>query len=359
MVCIIDTFYTCSAASSIDEIVRSWRRERDGAYGHPRSLLRSFAYSHLQGSTPCSPFRFANGGERGIRTPGGVTHNGFQDRRIKPLCHLSAGNELYVYAPSMDFGISGKVAMVAAASKGIGFASAQQLANEGCILSICARNGAEIEAAAAKLGAKAKGYVVDVTKADDLRSWYESTAGDLGTPQILVTNTGGPPAGHASEMTDEQWESGFQSTLLNVVRLVRLASPAMKERGWGRIVHITSLVAKDPSELLPISSTLRSGLMALTKLQAKEMAQKGVTVNGVLPGHTATARQVHLAEVRAEKENISLDEAMKLQAAGTAMKRFADPREIGAAVAFLCSTQASYVSGVSLLVDGATTTSFG
>jgi len=259
----------------------------------------------------------------------------------------------------MDLGLSGKVAMVAAASKGIGFATAEALAGEGCLVSVCARNIESVTRATNQLGLNAKGYAVDVSSAAQLEQWYLDTRRDMGVPQILVTNTGGPPAGSTSQMTDEQWQSGVESTLLNVVRLVRLATPAMKEAKWGRIVHITSLVAKDPSELLPISSTLRSGLMALTKLQAKELAQFGVTVNGILPGHTFTDRQKHLAEVRAEKEQTSLEEAMKRQAESTAMKRFAQPREIGDAIAFLCSRQASYISGVSLLVDGATTCGFG
>src|SRR5438105_14293446 len=119
------------------------------------------------------------------------------------------------YARRMDFGISGKVAMVAAASKGIGFAAAQQLAKEGGVLSICARNQQEVDAAAANLRG-AKSYVVDVTQRAQLEQWYQDTVRDLGTPEILVTNTGGPPAGHARNMTDEQWESGMVCTITNV-----------------------------------------------------------------------------------------------------------------------------------------------
>jgi 3-oxoacyl-[acyl-carrier protein] reductase len=156
-------------------------------------------------------------------------------------------------------------------------------------------------------------------------------------------------------MSDEQWQLGVDSTLLNVVRLVRLVSPSMKERGWGRIVHITSLVARDPSPVLPISSTIRSGLMALTRLQAQELGPFKVTVNGVLPGHTLTDRQTHLANLRAEKENISVEEAFRLQAEQVPLKRLADPMEIANVVAFLCSEPASYVTGESILVDGGIT----
>ena len=249
--------------------------------------------------------------------------------------------------------------MVAAASQGIGFACAEALAREGCRVSICGRKQPEIEAAASKIGPGHRGYVCDVSLPEDLEKWFASTLADLGPPAILVTNTGGPPAGSVVDMTDEQWAAGIQSTLMNVIRMVRLASPHMQDAKWGRIVHITSLVAKEPSRLLPISTTLRHGLMALTKLQAWELATSAVTVNGVLPGHTLTDRQRHLAEIRAGKEGISFDEAMKRQMEGTAMKRFADPGEIASVVAFLCSESAGYVSGVSLLVDGATTCAVG
>jgi 3-oxoacyl-[acyl-carrier protein] reductase len=259
----------------------------------------------------------------------------------------------------MDLGIKDKVAMVAAGSKGIGLASAKALAAEGCKVSICGRTQESLDRAVAEIGHGAKGYVADVSRIGNLEAWFSQTVSDLGPVQILVTNTGGPPAGNVIDITDEEWESGVQSTLMNVVRMVRLGAPGMKSAKWGRIVHISSLVAKEPAKLLPISSTLRTGLMALTKLQAYELAQSGITVNGILPGHTDTDRQRHLIEIRAEKEGIGLEESAKKQAETTAMKRFARPEEVGDAVAFLCSEKASYISGVSLLVDGATTSAFG
>lgn len=248
--------------------------------------------------------------------------------------------------------------MVAASSKGIGFAAAQALAEEGCLVSLCSRTAADVEAAAAQIPGS-KGYVCDISNPTDLDSWFKLTATDLGQVDILITNTGGPPAGAVGELTDEQWRLGFESTLLNVVRLVRHAMPGMIERKWGRIVHVSSLYAKDPSVLLPMSSTLRMGLMSLTKLQAWEGAQHGVTVNGVLPGHTLTDRQRHLAEVRAEKEKISIEDSVERGSSGTAMKRFADPAEIASVIAFLCSSRASYLSGESIVVDGGTTMTVG
>ena len=175
----------------------------------------------------------------------------------------------------------------------------------------------------------------------------------------MVTNTGGPPAGSWQTISDEQWQMGFDSTLMNVVRMVRDVAPGMKERGWGRIVHNTSLVAKEPNALLPISSTLRAGLMALTRLQALELAPNGVTVNSVLPGHTLTDRQIHLAEIRGQRDGMTLDEALAKQADEVPMKRLGKPEEIAAAIVFFCSQPAAFITGTNLLVDGGITKGLG
>ncbi len=247
----------------------------------------------------------------------------------------------------MDFGLKGKVAMVAAGTKGIGLAIAQELAEEGCRVSVCARNQPE-----KPLGERIDFHACDVSDVHDLEQWHAVTMERIGAPDILVTNTGGPPAGHWTEMTDAQWQGGVDSTLFNVVRLTRLVVPGMAAKGWGRIVHVTSLVAKEPSAMLPISSTLRAGLMALTRLQSTELAPKGITVNSVLPGHTLTDRQRHLAQMRADREGTELGQALEAQAKLIPVGRLGRPEEIAAAVVFLCSSRASFVSGTNLLVDG-------
>lgn len=250
--------------------------------------------------------------------------------------------------------------MVAAASKGIGFATAKLLGQEGCKVSLCGRDESSLIMAKTQLQAEAPNADVaicqaDVTKPEDLERWHQAPVDQLGTPTILVTNTGGPPAGLIDSLTDEQWQLGFETTVMNIVRLCHLAVPGMKTEGFGRIVHITSLVAKEPTQLLAISSTLRAGIMGMTRVQATEYAPFGITVNGVLPGHTMTDRQTHLAEIRAGREDITVEQALQKQADAVPMKRLAEAEEIASAIVFLCSRQAGYITGTNLLVDGGIT----
>jgi len=255
----------------------------------------------------------------------------------------------------MDLGIRGKVAMVAAGSKGIGRAAALALAAEGCAVSISGRGAEALATTLAELkalGVPALAEAADVTRAEDLERWHRATVAALGPVAILVTNTGGPKAATFGDLSDGDWLAGVDSTLLNVIRMTRLVLPGMRERQWGRIVHITSLVAKQPLPLLTISSTLRAGLSGLTRTLAMETAKDGITVNALLPGHIMTERQHHLAEVRSKAEGISVAEHFTRQAAAIPAKRIGEPEEVGAVIAFLCGHPASYLTGQSLLVDG-------
>jgi 3-oxoacyl-[acyl-carrier protein] reductase len=252
----------------------------------------------------------------------------------------------------MDLGIGNRVAMVAAASKGLGKATAAALLREGCRVSICGRDQAALDAAKADLGGSVLTVICDVTKPTDIEDWYRATLEAFGQVDILVTNTGGPPAASFMDLTEAQWESGVQSTLMNVVRMSRLVLPGMRQRKWGRIVHITSLVAKQPLPLLTISSALRAGLSAMTRNMATEFGPDNVLVNAVLPGHVLTDRQIHLGEVRSQKEGISMDQYFAQAAAQIPMGRMGRPEEIGEVIAFLCSDRASYITGASLQVDG-------
>jgi 3-oxoacyl-[acyl-carrier protein] reductase len=235
----------------------------------------------------------------------------------------------------MDLGIRNRVAMVAAASKGLGRAIAESLAAEGCRLSICSRSLESLEPVRAAIGGDTLAVACDVSNGDDLRRWFEETVARFGQVDIVVTNTGGPPAAPFMQLTEEQWRSGIDSTLMNIVRLCRLAIPGMQERKWGRIVHLTSFVAKQPLDLLTVSSTLRAGISALTKTLADQVARDGILVNAVLPGHFLTDRQKHLSEIRAKDQGITPDEYLRKSEAVIPLGRFGRPPELADVVTFL------------------------
>jgi 3-oxoacyl-[acyl-carrier protein] reductase len=254
----------------------------------------------------------------------------------------------------MDLGLKGRVAMIAAASKGIGKACALALAQESCKVSICSRTskvlmetGKELESLTETIG-----LVTDVSSPRGLENWYQATVETFGQVDILVTNTGGPPVSRFLQLTDEQWLAGVESTLMNVVRLSRLVIPGMQQRKWGRIIHLTSLVAKQPVDELTISSTLRAGLSGLTKTMANQLGPDNITVNAVLMGHILTDRQQHLADVRTKEQGITHEQYFERQSAEIPLRRIGEPREVGEVVAFLASERASYVTGVSLQIDG-------
>ncbi len=247
--------------------------------------------------------------------------------------------------------------MVAAATKGLGRACAESLLSEGARVSICGRadgtTGQAVAELAARFGAdRVAGCAADVSSGDDLRRWYDATCEHFGAPSILVTNTGGPPVARFLSADENDWRSGIDSTLLNVVRLCKLVLPAMQAARWGRIVNLTSLVAKQPVDELTISSTLRAGLSGLTKTLANQVARHGVTVNAILTGNVLTDRQFHLAEVRAKERGSSIQSILDEAAQAVPIGRFGTPTEIGDVVAFLCSPRAAFLTGVSLPVDG-------
>ncbi|MFN0112624.1 MAG: SDR family oxidoreductase [Blastocatellia bacterium] len=254
----------------------------------------------------------------------------------------------------MDFGLKGRVAMIAAASKGLGKACALALAQEGCKVSICSRDAETLAKTGEEIAAfgEVLTVVADVASAESLEHWHQATVERFGQMDILVTNTGGPPVSRFMQLTDEQWLAGVESTLMNVVRLSRLVIPGMQQRQWGRIIHLTSLVAKQPLDDLTISSTLRAGLSGLTKTMANQLGPDGITVNALLTGHILTDRQTAIANARTKERGITHEEYFKHATEEIPLRRMGEPREIGEVVAFLASERASYVTGVSLQVDG-------
>ena len=256
----------------------------------------------------------------------------------------------------MDFGLSGRVALVAAASKGIGFAAARELAREGARVFLCSRDEARAGEAAHKIaaetGAECTGVRADVTNDEDARAFVALARERVGRVDILVTNAGGPPTATFESADLEMYRRAFELNALSAVRLAQLVVPAMRAERWGRIVNVTSISVKQPIEGLLLSNTVRAGLTGWAKTLSAEVAAEGVTVNNVAPGYTLTERQDELAAARAGQSGKSKEELIALWAAEVPMRRLAAAEEIAAAVAFLASERAAYITGVTLQVDG-------
>lgn len=256
----------------------------------------------------------------------------------------------------MDFGIAGKIALVTAASKGLGRGSAEALSAEGCRVAICARTRDDVERAAREIAARSghevAPFVADMSRAADIDALLDAVRKRLGDPDIVVCNAGGPPPGNFASTALEQFLPAVELTMMSAIRLTYAAVPAMKAKGWGRIVYITSVSVKQPIPYILLSNTARAGLTGFMKTVAREIAATGVTVNAVLPGTHATDRVQQTARSRAQAEGISVEAAMEAQKANNPMRALGDPRDFGAVVAFLCSRQARFVTGENVLVDG-------
>ncbi|HPC86655.1 MAG TPA: SDR family oxidoreductase [Smithellaceae bacterium] len=256
----------------------------------------------------------------------------------------------------MNFGLKNKIAVVAAASRGLGRAAARQLALEGATVVICSRRKKEITQAAREIEEESGSVVVavraDVTKPKDVQNLVSQVKKRFGTVHVLVNNAGGPPAGEMLTLTDKDWQKAHELTLMSMVRLTRAVLPMMVRQQWGRIITINSIVAKQPINELLLSSAIRPGIGGLTKVLANRYAKHQITVNTVCPGHIRTQRQEELARVRAEARRISVEQYFAETAASIPAARLGRPEEIGSAVAFLASEQAAYINGVNLLVDG-------
>ncbi len=257
---------------------------------------------------------------------------------------------------AMDLGISNKVALVAAASKGFGRAIAHGLAAEGCRVAICARGQDTLQQAAdeihAQTGAAVLPIVADVTRTDDCTRFVDAAVQRWEQVDILVTNSGGPAPGDFDDFADDAWHAAFESTLLNVVRLVRLCVPHMQKQKWGRIVNVQSVSVKQPIEGLLLSNSIRPGAIGLCKTLANELGPHGILVNSILPGSHDTDRIRELVARRARDNHTKPDEEMRKLTASIPVGRLGQPEELANVVVFLCSQRASNVTGAALAVDG-------
>jgi 3-oxoacyl-[acyl-carrier protein] reductase len=239
----------------------------------------------------------------------------------------------------MDFGLKGRRALVMGASAGLGRAIAQTLVREGATVALCARGEERLRAVASELGA-ALAVPCDLTQPGAARKLVERVVAELGGVDVLVVNTGGPPAGGFESITPEQWQTGFQSLWMTAVDAIQAALPGMKERRWGRILLVTSVAAREAMPNLTVSNGLRAGLLGLVKTVSNEVAPHGITINGVLPGYHATDRMKDLGLT---------DEKVAPQIPA---RRLGKPEEFAALTVFLASEQAAYITGQSIVCDG-------
>ena len=256
----------------------------------------------------------------------------------------------------MDFGLKDRVALVAAASRGIGYAAARELALEGARVFLCSRDERRASEAAQKIheetGADVAGVAADVTNGSDTERFVRLALERAGRIDVCVTNAGGPPATVFANTDVEMFRQAFELNALSAIRLAKLVLPGMREREWGRIINVTSISVKQPVDGLLISNTVRAGLTGWAKTVSNEVAADGVTVNSVAPGYTLTERQDELADARGKATGKSKQQMIDSWAEQTPMRRMAKAEEIAAAIAFLASERASYITGVTLQVDG-------
>jgi len=256
----------------------------------------------------------------------------------------------------MDLGIKNKIALVIASSQGLGKATALSLAKEGVNLAICSRDEKAINAAAEEIrkatGVKVFALAADVSKPSDTDKIVDSVIKEYGRIDILINNAGGPPTGKITSLPDSEWEKGFNLTIMSMVRLTRVVLPFMEKQQWGRVVSIVSISAKQPIDELLISSTLRPGILGLSKVLANQYGRFNITVNTVCPGYVLTKRQEELSRSRSAEKNISMEDYLAESAKNIPVGRLGRPEEIGDVIAFLASEKASYINGANILVDG-------
>ena len=256
----------------------------------------------------------------------------------------------------MDLGVRGRVAIVGGGSKGLGRACADSLAQEGANIVICSRNSDGLNQAAGEIkaatGVEVLALPADLSQLDDIQSLVKKTKDHFGRLDILVNNTGGPPAGRAATTTEEVWYQSVEMALLFFIRMSREVVPHMKEGGWGRIVNVLASSVYQPIDNLVTSGVTRLGAVAFAKSLADEVGRDNILVNNVAPGYLLTDRMMHIFEVRSEDTGTNVEELLQDHSSTIPLGRLGRPEELGDLVTFLSSEKNSYTTGATILVDG-------
>lgn len=256
----------------------------------------------------------------------------------------------------MDVQLKGKRALVTGASRGLGYAAAQALAKEGCLVAINSRNKDNVEAAAKSIGTETGGQafslVGDVSEASTAERLVEGAVKALGGLDLLFTNAGGPPAGSFESFDDAAWQSAIDLSFTSHVRLIRAALPHLRKSSAASVLTLTSMSVKQPIPNLVLSNSIRAATVGLTKSLALELGKDGIRFNSILPGWTETERVHELMAFRAERNGTTVEEEFASQATDSPLGRMGRPEEFASAAVFLLSPAASYITGVMLTVDG-------
>jgi 3-oxoacyl-[acyl-carrier protein] reductase len=252
----------------------------------------------------------------------------------------------------VNLGLDDKVALVCGASRGLGRAIAEELSTEGASLALCSRDAEWLGVAARELGPDVLAVPADLAGAGEPTRVVEATLERFGRLDVLVTNTGGPPAGTHDTLTLDDWDAATALLLRSTVELATAALPGMKERGWGRILAVTSVAVKQPVDNLILSNSLRAAVTGYAKTLAREVASHGITVNTILPGYTATERVTELNLANAEREGVDVEEVEARLVGSIPLGRLAEPEEFAALAVFLASERAGYITGSAVAVDG-------
>ena len=264
----------------------------------------------------------------------------------------------------MNLNLKNKNAIVCASSQGLGKAAALDLAEEGVNLAICSRDQDKINKVKEEIHQKINSEIkvialqVDLDSPDEIQAFYEQVENDLGLVDILVNNNGGPPPSTFEQLSDDDWQKAFNSTMMSCLRLSKLAIPNMKKNAWGRIINISSVSVKTPVNGLFLSNSMRMGVLGWAKALSDELAPHGVTVNTVCPGYTRTERVEAILETQSNSSGLKKEEIEKSIAENIPMKRVGEAEDLAGLITFLASEKANYMTGLAIQVDGGSARTF-